>query len=450
MQLIPISETEVRPRQRSVMDKKALSELKETIILDGLLHPPVFWADTLRGKWVLVAGERRFVAMQQLHAEDRQFKHDGQIVLQGQIPITRVEVDVDEVRRFEIELNENIRREDLSWQDRVKAFSDLHSLRLAQNPRQSNADTAKELADKGLVGSMNTGRAAIAEATVIAKHLGNEKIAKARNPAEAIGLIYKMEEDRITAALVKRQLARLPEASTIVIREGDCLPILSGLDSDMVDLILCDPPYGIDASSAGHRSRTVHHHNYKDTPENAKLIAQTIFTEGFRICKTRANLFMFCDIDLFPWLKLTAKNMGWEPFRRPLIWQKSDSEGLAPWGGQGPRITTEFILYATKGSRGLNASPIDVFDDKRVSRSERIHAAEKPVDLMKKLIQCSTLPGDFILDPCCGSGSALVAAKELKRQALGIELDHDYYNTALSNVFGGDLRGQASSTSSSS
>jgi site-specific DNA-methyltransferase (adenine-specific) len=148
---------------------------------------------------------------------------------------------------------------------------------------------------------------------------------------------------------------------------------------------------------------------------------------------------MFCDIELFEWLKSTAANMGWSPFRRPLIWQKSESEGMAPWGGSGPRITTEFIFFATKGQRGLNASPIDVFNVKRVSRSERIHAAEKPVELLKTLIQCSTLPNDLVLDPCCGSGSTLVAAKELKRQALGIELDLDYYNTAMANVFGGDL-----------
>jgi DNA modification methylase len=202
------------------------------------------------------------------------------------------------------------------------------------------------------------------------------------------------------------------------------------------DLIIADPPYGIAASGAGFRARSVHHHNYIDTPDSAKLIAQTILSEGFRVTKSRANIFIFCDIDLFPWLKTAASNMGWEPFRRPLIWMKSESEGLAPWGGQGPRITTEFIFYATKGQRGLNASPVDVFDDRRVSRTERIHAAEKPVSLFERLINCSCLPGDSVLDPCCGSGASLVACKHLQRRALGIEIDEDYYNAALTNVFG--------------
>jgi DNA modification methylase len=128
--------------------------------------------------------------------------------------------------------------------------------------------------------------------------------------------------------------------------------------------------------------------------------------------------------------------MGWTVFRRPLIWMKSESEGLAPWGGSGPRITTEFLFYATKGQRGLNASPTDVFDDRRVPRQDRIHAAEKPVSLLTKLVNCSSLPGDRVLDPCCGSGSTLVACRDLKRRALGVEIDPDYYNTALANVFG--------------
>lgn len=438
MILIPISETEIRKRQRSAMDKVKLSELKESIADKGILHPPVYWQD-VSGKWVLTAGERRSEAMRQLHAEGRRFGHDGSEVPPGQIPITRLDEALDEIARFEVELDENVRRDDLTWQDRVKAFADLHSMRQRSNPKQTSEDTAKELLERGLVKTLPTGRLHMKEARLIADHLDNDKIAQARNPAEALSLVYKMEEERVTAALVKRKFALATVEAKITLRQGHCENILDGLDSDMADLILADPPYGLGASAAGFRGRTVHHHNYEDTRENAQKIARAILTEGFRVCKTRANIFMFCDIDLFDWLKSTASNMGWSPFRRPLIWQKSESEGMAPWGGSGPRITTEFIFFATKGQRGLNASPIDVFNVKRVSRSERIHAAEKPVELLKTLIQISTLPGDFVLDPCCGSGSTLVAAKELKRAGLGIELDLDYYNTALSNVFGSDL-----------
>lgn len=439
--LIPLDKVEVRKRQRSAMDRTELNALKDTIASIGLLHPPVFWYDTTTDTWVLSAGERRLTVIRELHAEKRVFRHDGNEVPLGSVPATRLDEQIDEIGRFEAELDENVRRSDLSWQDRVRAYADLHTMRQKTDRKHTLADTTRELVARGAVKSYDGSRQIVNEAILVAKHLDNEKVSKARNQSEAAGLIYKMEEEKITAALVKRNLTQLPSSASIKLRQGDVLTILDGLDSDMVDLILVDPPYGLGAAGGGFRQRTVHHHNYEDTPENAKKIARTILVEGFRICKTRANIFMFCDIDLFEWLKTTAANMGWSPFRRPLIWQKSESEGMAPWGGLGPRITTEFIFFATKGQRGLNASPTDVFNIKRVSRSERIHAAEKPVELLKTLIQCSTLPNDMILDPCCGSGSTLVAAKELKRQALGIELDMDYYNTAMANVFGDDLAG---------
>jgi len=195
-------------------------------------------------------------------------------------------------------------------------------------------------------------------------------------------------------------------------------------------LIIADPPYGQDMDSGGLRSRTVEHHNYADTPEVAKAILQTILTEGFRVCKPRANLFMFGDVDLFSFFKQACQAMGWKPFRTPIIWQKSESEGLAPWGGEGFRRTYEMIFFATKGGRGLLQSPVDILSEKRVSRATRRYGPEKPVGLMEQLINCSTMPGDFVLDPCCGAGSTLIAARHLKRKALGIELDQSAFHMA--------------------
>ena len=157
------------------------------------------------------------------------------------------------------------------------------------------------------------------------------------------------------------------------------------------------------------------------TPIPLELLQELSSLKGSVLQNLEANIFMFGAIEFFDWWKNTAANLGWVPFTRPLIWCKSESEGLAPWGGSGPQITTEFIFYATKGQRGLNASPINVFRIKRVPRNARIHAAEKPVELLSQLIECSTIPGELVLDPCCGSGSTLVACRKTKRRGLGIE-----------------------------
>ena len=130
-----------------------------------------------------------------------------------------------------------------------------------------------------------------------------------------------------------------------------------------------------------------------------------------------------------------AGRVGWVPFRTPIIWQKSLSEGMAPWQGKGFRRTYEVIFWATKGQRGLLTSPVDILTYNRVPDNERTHAAEKPLDLLKRLVECSTLPGDFILDPCMGSGSTLVAARDTKRTGLGIEIDETFFNTAMTRVY---------------
>ena len=60
----------------------------------------------------------------------------------------------------------------------------------------------------------------------------------------------------------------------------------------------------------------------------------------------------------------------------------------------------------------------------------KIHPAQKPVAVLKRLIEIFTDPGDVAIDPCCGSGSTLRAAMELGRNAYGFEIDRNFYQRA--------------------
>lgn len=434
MKLVALKSLEVRKRQRSVITTSALNDLKESILSKGLLHPPVVWHDAETQTYVLSCGERRLRALEALTKEGKVFKCDGVPVPKDYIPITEV-TELSAADLLETELEENILREELVWQDRVQALAAIHAQRLSENPTQTRTDTARELAGKSGTTTERGARYALTQALIISEKLDDPKIQKARNAKEAQALILKAEEEALRSTLAKRRIATTGADHGIKIRHGDLFTILPALDEGSVDLVLSDPPYGIGAGSAGFRGRAVHHHNYTDDPETAIRVAQTILAEGFRICKSRGNLFLFCDVKRWTEFRTMASRMGWEVFPRPIIWQKSESEGLAPWGRQGFRCTYDAILYGTKGGRGLITSPIDILNVKRVPRNLRLHAAEKPVDLLRLLIECSTLAGDFVLDPCCGSGSTLVAAKECGRRGLGIELDEDSYHTAMANVY---------------
>lgn len=438
---IELKNISIGPRQRKKLETAPLADLEESIRQRGLIHPPTYRAlpHADGGQlWQLIVGERRTKAIIRLHEKDVKFYHNGEIVPRGLIPITTLHDSLTRADLKQVEFDENKIREALPWQDEAEALAEIHRLRLEENPTQSRLATAQQLIDEKVV-ETNTNAHALAQriqrATAIAENLSNPTIAKARNETEAYNLILKSEEERINATIAKRRLASPDIIPSVLLRHGSCIEILPRLDAGMADLIIADPPFGIGADSGGFRQRTVHHHNYEDTPENARTVAQAIIMDGFRVAKPMANLWMFCDIDLFASLKEMCQRAGWMPFRTPVIWRKSATEGMAPWQSKGPRRTYELLLYATKGQRGLLSSPVDILEFSRVSRSERTFGAEKPVDLLELLISCSTLPGDFVLDPCCGSGSTLVAAKNLSRTGLGIEISESVYNTAMSNVF---------------
>lgn len=65
----------------------------------------------------------------------------------------------------------------------------------------------------------------------------------------------------------------------------------------------------------------------------------------------------------------------------------------------------------------------------------KIHPAQKPVAVLKKLIEIFTDDGDVVIDPCCGSGSTLRAAAELGRSAYGFEIDRNFYERAKNEMF---------------
>ena len=66
--------------------------------------------------------------------------------------------------------------------------------------------------------------------------------------------------------------------------------------------------------------------------------------------------------------------------------------------------------------------------------SEKIHPTQKPVGVLKKLIEIFTDEGDVVIDPVAGSGSTLLAAIELGRKTYGFEIKKNFYKTAFEKI----------------
>ena len=88
-----------------------------------------------------------------------------------------------------------------------------------------------------------------------------------------------------------------------------------------------------------------------------------------------------------------------------------------------------------KNIRGTGHMVFNWFEWKRDEKDvPKIHPAQKPVNVLKQLIEIFTDPGDVVVDPCCGSGSTLRAAHELGRSAFGFEIDRTFYNRAKNEM----------------
>ena len=71
----------------------------------------------------------------------------------------------------------------------------------------------------------------------------------------------------------------------------------------------------------------------------------------------------------------------------------------------------------------------------KASKYDRgLHPTQKPIALMKLLIELTTIEGQTVLDPFCGSGSTLLAAKQLNREYIGMEINEAYYKIAKSRI----------------
>lgn len=101
---------------------------------------------------------------------------------------------------------------------------------------------------------------------------------------------------------------------------------------------------------------------------------------------------------------------------------------------------TEFavVLYRDKLPKFNNNKKMifNWFKWERDTKSPKLHPTQKPVPLLEKLIEIFTDEGDVVIDPCCGSGSTLIASRNLKRNSIGFEIEKEFYNKAYSWING--------------
>lgn len=438
----------VSGRQREEFNPDWLADLAESIRAVGLLHPIV-----LRNGHTLVAGERRLRACQSIFAIGERIRFGDQWAPVDEVPC----VDLGELspaEAYRAELDENIRRADLTWQERAAA-----TLRLAEmvggdatglsnvgevSTLESRAEThraAKALAPE-LAGTPGV-RADISRATntifqriQLAKAIagGNSAVAGAKSEADGLKLLRRghVAAENLERA---RQHGGTDASSRFRAYNADardwCIEALSM--GETFDILITDPPYGMEADSFGDAAGKLVaiEHDYRDG-EEAFAASLEILTLATKLMRDDAHAYVYCDIDNFVKLREHMALIGWRPHRTPLVHLKRQG-GRVPWPLQGPRRAYELVCYAVRGGKPVTGIIPDVFDTS-LTEGNLGHGAQKPVEAYLNLLGRSARPGDRILDPFAGTGTVFAAAHALKLLAVGVERNPETFGITLKRI----------------
>lgn len=199
--------------------------------------------------------------------------------------------------------------------------------------------------------------------------------------------------------------------------QGDCLEFMKTLPDKCIDLVLTDPPYGMDYQSSWR------------TDKYAKIEGDvdvswfpTFAKEIYRLLKDDSHVYIFCNDYAISTFRDELAKVGFTN-KRTLVWVKNNHTSGDLEGDYGNK--TEFVLFAHKGRKELNGKrETNVLSYSRAATE--LHPTQKPTDLFQFLISKSTKEGDVVLDPYSGSCTTAIAAKELGRNYICVEKDGDY------------------------
>lgn len=239
----------------------------------------------------------------------------------------------------------------------------------------------------------------------------------------------------------------------IDLQHGDCIELMKDIPSGSIDMILCDPPYGVTG-------------NKKDVVIPFELL----WEQYERVIKENGAIVLFGQGTFY----VDLVNSNRKLFRYDLVWDKQLISGFLnakrmplrkheqiavfykklptynPQFSSGSPLHSRGVAFATKDPVSRNYNRHGQADDSRKGSTEKyptsivgfpkphasvaVHRTEKPVPLLEWLIKTYTNEGDTVLDNCMGSGSTGVACVKTGRNFVGMELDPKYFEIATERI----------------
>jgi ParB/RepB/Spo0J family partition protein len=415
MTTIPIRDIKIGRRQRRHLEVEEIETLAASIKRWGLLHPV-----TLRKEDNgLVAGFRRIQAHLALGREEIPFRYQE---------------NLGEIEMKELELEENLRRVNLSWQEEQQAIAEIHALRKSQDEEWTLGKTA-EFVGKS-VGAVHLA----VDVTEAAEE--DPSVWEASGPRSARDKATrkrKLEKRMIEAEARK---ASGPQAEILT---GDARELIAQQEDESFDAVITNFPFGVDLTFRdGDRP-------YEDDETEITDLVMDMVPEIYRVLRPNSWAVMFFDIRKMVYnrfqsniyktvaeqyvgrdlvramgLKFWCEQAGFSWLSMiPAIWVKPNkTQGMIGNPDRGLVVAYEAFLFAAKGDPTLNIhGRQNIFIYDTLSPGERDFSVEMPADLCEHLVEMTCFGGSRILDPFAGSGAIGVGALHRECSFLGFELN---------------------------
>lgn len=332
--------------------------------------------------------------------------------------------EANELLAREIELEENLRRHQMSWQEEQRAIVEIDRLRREKDPSWGQVQTA-------IVAGVSQRDVSQANKLVRMMELFPE-IAKAKSKSQANSWADAKAANIVRVVDVKNNpVVYAPVEEKILL--GDSVELIRGVPDESIHAVITDPPFGIDFDSrkAGTIGSIT---DYEDSEATYRRLL-SMAPELYRVIKPNGWLVWFCGISWYEQVKLTFREAGFTVDEIPIIWDRSGGRTFTQQPSRYFARSYDIAIHAHKGDpRIVQQGKPNIIKVDPVANSDREALVERPVELYAELIRRLTIPGETVADFFVGSGSCPAAAASLGRDYFGCELNPERRAIAIKKI----------------
>jgi len=383
------------------------------------------FAEPIRFLPRLVAGGRRYNALKRLGVKTlvhgKHFIWREEVQPQGENEIS--------LKMQGIELEENLRRKDLTWQEQVlgkqrllevmqRIYGPPQSGRLPRDQRQgrTNLEVHQGFGVNKLAAMLNESPATVSRDLKIAQ--------VAKEAPTILQQSSKGSAERLLSTVTKVH-TMIKDAATVqqsnssgewILYEGDFKANIDKIPEESVDFVYTDLPFGVDLSQMSkHDTGTVGYHDDRDV-----LLGDLVHvaTESYRILKNDRFAVFWFGFNYYGELLSALESAGFTVNKVPFVWYKNTRSTENPNARYGNAYDPAIVamkgspMFIRPGMQNYLAQP---------AVQGKLQIAQQPVELVERFLLDMTLPGATVVDFCAGSGTTGVAAVKAKRRVIMFE-----------------------------